>query len=109
MWLLIPCRTRRGSFFSARQGDKTAWMGDELPAGSKTDFLVTLPKQVSLKGIVINVFHNGQKMASSTDHSYVFQASLPGAYRIEVECDVPTFSGFRRKVVWVYSNPIYLR
>jgi hypothetical protein len=98
-----------GFFFSARQGDKTAWMGDQLPAGFKTDFFVTLPEPLGFKDTIINVYHNGQKIFSNTASAYTFQATLPGAYRIEVECEIPTFWGFKKNVVWIYSNPIYLR
>ena len=98
-----------GFFFSARQGDKTAWLGDQLPAGVKTNFLVTLPEHLALKNTVINVFHNGEKIARSKSPSFVFQAASPGSYRIEVEADIPTFWGLRKSTVWIYSNPIYLR
>ena len=98
-----------GFFFEARQGDKTAWMGDQLSAGIKTDFSVTLPAPLGLKNAIINVYHNGQKINSGTGSSYIFQAELPGAYRIEVEVDIPTFWGLNKRVVWIYSNPIYLR
>ncbi len=98
-----------GFFFRARQGDKTAWMGDQLPAGFKTDFFVTLPQPLALKNIVINVYRNGQKIARSIAPAHVFQATLPGAYRIEVEAGIPTFWGSKKSVVWIYSNPIYLR
>ena len=98
-----------GFFFSARQGEKTGWMGDELPAGVNTDFNVTLPAYFGLKNLVINVYHNGQKIASSQGVSYAFQAALPGSYRVEVEVDIPTFWGLKKSVVWIYSNPIYLR
>ena len=98
-----------GFFFWARQGDKIAWMGDQLPAGVKTDFFVTLPQRLGLKNIVINVYHNGQKIARGTAPAYAFQATLPGSYRIEVEVDIPTFWGLNKSIVWIYSNPIYLR
>ena len=98
-----------GFFFRARQGNKAAWMGDQLPAGIKTDFSVTLPERLALKNIVINVYHNGHKISSGIGESYTFQATLPGSYRIEVEVDIPTFWGLKRRVVWIYSNPIYLR
>jgi hypothetical protein len=98
-----------GFFFSARQGDKTAWMGDQLPAGIETTFLVTLPPRLGLKNTVINVYHNGKMIFSNAGTSYTFQAMLPGSYRIEVQCEIPTFLGFKKKVTWIYSNPIYLR
>jgi hypothetical protein len=98
-----------GFFFSAEQGDKAAWMGDQLPSGDKTKFLVTLPSRIGLKNIIINVYHNGQRVQSGTGPAFSFEEHLPGAYRIEVECDIPTFWGFTKKVTWIYSNPIYLR
>jgi len=105
-----PLEDATGFFFSARQGDKTAWMGDELPAGHPTDFTVTLPAHFILKDCVINVYHNGEKYASSADIPlYHFQAALSGSYRIEVEVSIPTFWGFKKRIVWIYTNPIYLR
>ena len=98
-----------GFFFEARQGNKTAWMGDQLPAGVNTVFSVRLPQPLALKNVTINVYYNGKKIASSLASPYTFQATLSGSYRIEVECDIPTFLGFKKRVVWIYSNPIYLR
>ncbi len=98
-----------GFFFSARQGDKVAWMGEELPAGMDTNFFVTLPPRLGLMDVAINVYHNGQLISKGTGASHTFQAKLPGSYRIEVECEIPTFWGQKRNVTWIYSNPIYLR
>ena len=98
-----------GFFFKAQQGSTTAWMGDELGAGLKTDFFISLPKPLSFKEVTIHVFHNGQRIAVSHDTAYSFGATLPGAYRVEVLVNMPTFWGFHKSVVWIYSNPIYLR
>lgn len=98
-----------GFFFSARQGGKVAWMGDQLHAETKTDFLVTLPSTVALNNVSIHVLHNGVEIGRSTSPAYRFQADQAGAYRVEVEAEIPTFWGWGRSVTWIYSNPIYLR
>lgn len=98
-----------GFFFSARQNNRTGWMGDQLLAGVKTYFWVVAPKNLAFKESIINVYHNGKKIAQGTGLSYSFQAMLPGSYRIEVEVNIPTFWGLGKRVIWIYSNPIYLR
>jgi len=98
-----------GFFYSARQGNTTAWMGDELPVGQPTTFTVSLPKNLALKNSIINVYHNGARIYRSSDTAFNFQAKEAGAYRIEVDVDIPTFWGFNKSITWIYSNPIYLR
>jgi len=98
-----------GFFFSAKQGGKTVWMGDTLPAARETEFSVSLPPTVSLKNIMIHVYQNGKEISQSRESPYKFKAKTPGAYRVEVEAEIPTFWGFGREVTWIYSNPIYLR
>jgi len=98
-----------GFFFSATQENKSAWMGDQLPAGIQTHFSVKLPQSANGRKTLLRVFHNGTLISSTVEKEYNFQSSDEGAYRIEVETTVPTFWGSERKVVWIYSNPIYLR
>ncbi|MFI5305179.1 MAG: hypothetical protein ACHQYP_10355, partial [Nitrospiria bacterium] len=98
-----------GFFFSATQENTLAWMGDQLPAGIQTNFSVKLPQSADGRKTLLRVFHNGTLISSTVEKEYNFQSSDEGAYRIEVETTVPTFWGSERNVVWIYSNPIYLR
>ena len=98
-----------GFLFSATQGKKSAWMGDRLPAGRDTSFSIHLPEHPGLKNVVTRVYHDGEEIFTSSDDVSRFQARLPGAYRVEVETEVSGFMGLGKKLVWIYSNPIYLR
>ena len=98
-----------GFFFSARQAGKTGWMGDQLTAGLETDFSVILPQDLGLQNPVIKVYYNGQEYDHSQTQAYTFKATQAGAYRVEVQVDIPTFWGIKKSVIWIYSNPIYLR
>jgi hypothetical protein len=95
-----------GFFFSAKQPGHEAWMGDILPAGA-TDFDVTLPANVRLQTPHINIFRDGVKIGESDASDYKFTAKDAGAYRVEVDGEVPSFWGSQR-VTWIYSNPVYL-
>lgn len=98
-----------GFFFTGRQGDRTAWMGDTLP-GHQTEFTVTAPPAAKeLKNVTIIVYRNGSEIARSAQPQAQFKQSTSGAYRAEVRADIPTFWGIPRTVGWIYSNPIYLK
>ncbi|MBI3592066.1 MAG: PHP domain-containing protein, partial [Nitrospirae bacterium] len=98
-----------GFFFSARQENQTAWMGDQLPSGTQTYFSVRLPPVAAGRTTLIRVLKNGVTLFTSGEREFHFQSSGEGAYRIEVETGIPTFWGSHKNVVWIYSNPIYLR
>jgi hypothetical protein len=98
-----------GFFFSAKQENQTIWMGDQLPSGIQTYFSVTLPPAAAERRTLIHVFKNGEILFTSEEKAFKFHSSGDGAYRIEVESQIPTFFGFNKNVVWIYSNPIYLR
>lgn len=97
-----------GFFFSAREGGRTAWMGDRLPGGGPVDFTVTLPPDILLKAPRIHVYRDGREISSSGESRYNFTASDKGAYRVEVEVETPTFWGSGRRMTWIFSNPIYV-
>ena len=98
-----------GFLFSAKQGDNTFWMGDQLPAGHPTSFSVTLPPTVNFNQSLIHLYRNGEEIMQTTDNKLNYQTVQGGVYRVEVEVKLPTFWGLSRSVVWIYSNPIYLR
>lgn len=98
-----------GFFFSAKQGKETAWMGDQLSAARETTFSVNLPHSVPFKHVLTHLYRNGEEIAQSVEPRFNIQDKIAGAYRAEVEVEIPTFLGMSRDVVWIYSNPIYLR
>lgn len=101
-------RDATGFFFTAMQAGKTAWMGSTLAAGQTTEFTVSLPPSDLAGATIIHVYCNGKEIHSvPAQASYKFKATAVGAYRIEVDYNMPAFWG-SREVPWVYSNPIYL-
>jgi hypothetical protein len=98
-----------GFFFSARQVDQVAWMGDQLKAGIKTFFSIQIPESAPVKKTRIRVLQDGNPIFVTEENGFHFQSATAGAYRVEVETVMPTFWGAQKKVTWIYSNPIYLR
>lgn len=98
-----------GFFFSAKQGNETAWIGDQLSAGRETTFTINLPAAVPFKHFLTHIYRNGVEIAQSAEPKFNIQDNIAGAYRVEVEVEISTFLGRSRNVVWIYSNPVYLR
>jgi hypothetical protein len=95
----LPAPTR-GFRFTAQGLEKTAWMGDEIPAQQGVTFQIKLPKKAEcllLKdGKMVKTWQNRETCTYITTE--------PGVYRVEVY--VP-YAGRRRG--WIFSNPIYVR
>jgi len=95
----LPAPTR-GFHFTAQGMDKTAIMGDELPAKNGVTLQAKIPSEAEIRllkdGVVIKTW---QKNLSCTHIT-----SEPGIYRIEV---YRRYLGKLRG--WIYSNPIYVR
>jgi hypothetical protein len=98
-----------GFLFSAIQGEKIAWMGDQLPAGQPVTFTIHLPQPLEFKRTWIHLYRNGTEIARSEKGSFNFSTLEKGVYRVEVEVEIPALWKPVRKVIWIYSNPIYLR
>ena len=95
----LPASTK--SFrFSAQGRDKTAIMGEEIPAKGGVTLQIHLPEKTECRlikdGEVIQVYKHRQNCTHITTE--------PGVYRVEV---YRWYLG--RKVGWIFSNPIYLR
>jgi hypothetical protein len=88
-----------GFRFQARQGERTAIMGDALPAGSPVTFEVTLPQAGQAR-----LLRDGQVVAAETGDSLRFESAQPGAYRVAVDR-----RAWGRQRAWIFSNPIYVR
>jgi hypothetical protein len=95
----LPASTR-GFTFTAQGLEKTAIMGDEIPAKNGVTLQVKLPSQAEMRllkdGQVIQVWKNKLSGTHITTE--------PGVYRIEV---YRRYLGKLRG--WIYSNPIYVR
>jgi hypothetical protein len=95
----LPASTR-GFTFTGQGLEKTAIMGDEIPARNGVTLQVKLPSQAEMRllkdGQVIQVWKNKLSGTHITTE--------PGVYRIEV---YRRYLGKLRG--WIYSNPIYVR
>ncbi|MHB8483342.1 MAG: hypothetical protein ACYDBV_11515, partial [Nitrospiria bacterium] len=98
-----------GFLFSAKQNGQTVWMGDQLSAGQSATFLVKLPEHHHFKDLTVHLYRNGQEVSNSRNANLAYESKEEGAYRVEVEVEVPAFLWGTRKVTWLYSNPVYLR
>jgi hypothetical protein len=95
----LPAPTR-GFTFTAQGLEKTAIMGDEIPAKNGVTLQAKLPSQAEMRllkdGQVIQIWKN--KLAGT------HITTEPGVYRIEA---YRRYLGKLRG--WIYSNPIYVR
>ncbi|MBK8616590.1 MAG: PHP domain-containing protein [Anaerolineales bacterium] len=95
----LPAPTR-GFHFTAQGMDKTAIMGDEIPAKGGVTLQARIPSEAEIRllkdGVVIKTWKKGLSCAHITTE--------PGVYRIEV---YRRYLGKLRG--WIYSNPIYVR
>ncbi len=95
----LPAPTR-GFHFTAQGMEKTAIMGDEIPAKGGVTLQARLPLDAEIRllkdGVVIHTWKN----KSSCTHI----TTEPGVYRVEA---YRRYLGKLRG--WIYSNPIYVR
>jgi hypothetical protein len=95
----LPAPTR-GFRFTAQGHDKTAIMGDELPAKGGVTLQAKLPSEAEIRllkdGAAIQTLKNSLSCTHITTE--------PGVYRIEA---YRRYLGKLRG--WIYSNPIYVR
>ena len=95
----LPASTR-GFHFTAQGLDKTAIMGDELPAKNGVTLQARLPSEAEIRllkdGNVIQTWKNNLSCTHITTE--------PGVYRVEA---YRRYLGKLRR--WIYSNPIYVR
>jgi hypothetical protein len=92
-----------GFGFWAEKDERRGSMGDTIPS-----FPVTLKVKAPYPfAEEIYIIHNGQKVYHSAQKEISFEASDPGAYRIEVY--LKDRSPLGQEIPWIVSNPIYLR
>lgn len=98
-----------GFNFTALQAGREGWMGDVLSGGQKTDFSVAVPPFPGEGTPRIILYRNGIPLKSTPGFQMIYSDTEPGVYRVEVEVDIPLYMGGKRKVIWIYSNPVFLR
>lgn len=100
-----------GFMFTAKGASDTAWMGDEVRAGSARTYHVDLPEAAQRLGATARLYRDGRRVAQSRpgDRSLTFSSADAGVYRVEVAATRTDLSGRRREIIWIYSNPIYAR
>jgi PHP domain len=74
-------------------------MGAEAELGEGYELSARSPRHAALR-----LFRNGEEIARSAGRGIDFEASEPGAYRVEARLDIKG-----REVTWVLTNPVYLR
>ena len=95
----LPAPTR-GFRFTAQGHDKTAIMGDEIPAKGGVTLQAKLPLEAEIHllkdGVVIQTIKKGMACTHITTE--------PGVYRVEAY-----LRHLGKLRGWIYSNPIYVR
>jgi len=94
----LPAPTR-GFRFSAQGKEKSALMGDELPAEGGVTLQVKAPKRADLR-----LLKDGKVLKAVEGELITHITTEPGVYRVEAYL---RFLG--RKRGWIFSNPIYVR
>ncbi|MGB2764608.1 MAG: PHP domain-containing protein [Candidatus Aminicenantaceae bacterium] len=84
-------------------------MGEMIPMGSTV--LLDSPVRLHIKAPFrfkkeIHLIHNGKVILRSTEENVIYEALLPGTYRVEVY--LRARSPLRKNIPWVVSNPIFL-
>ena len=95
----LPASTR-GFRFTAQGLERTAFMGDELPAKGGVTLQAKLPADAEIRLLKDGVVIQSWKKSASMTHI----TADAGVYRIEA---YRKYLGKLRG--WIYSNPIYLR
>ena len=95
----LPAPTR-GFRFYAQGLEKTAWMGDEIPAKNGVTFQIRLPLRTECR-----LIKDGEVIQTWMERDICSHITTePGVYRVEAY--IP-YRGKRRG--WIFSNPIYVR
>lgn len=89
----------KGFRFLAREGSRTAMMGEEMNLKGPVTLEVHSPHRAHIR-----LLRDGQVVARTWGKGLRFRAHEPGVYRVEA------YRPFLlRKRGWVFTNPIYLR
>ena len=100
-----------GFMFAGERPGQTAWMGDQIAAGPPTTYRVQLPASAASLKPIIRLMRNGSEVTRSApgEAALSWTTSEDGVYRVEVTTRIPTLAGAPREMIWIYSNPIYVR
>ncbi len=81
--------------FEIDNGKKVAGMGDTIELGEKTELVASFPQEG-----LLNVYHDGQSVLEEEGDEILLEIAEPGVYRVEA---------MRNDIVWVLSNPIFVK
>ena len=119
--------TPQGFDFRAEAGGKVLEMGAEVSASAAPELVVTLPSVLGLLAMatppdldlrLLHVDTAGlEKVVAQGKSTLRFKPTAAGAYRAEVYMSPrhlapylgPTPSKYIKRLVWIYSNPIYVK
>ncbi|CAN5354042.1 hypothetical protein BH09PSE1_BH09PSE1_30530 [soil metagenome] len=101
----------RGFDFAALSGSARVEMGAETQVGGPRRFEVTLPRHARRLQASIRLLRNGQVVSTSAPSatSLSYSDARPGVYRVEVLVPAEVVRTSSKDVVWIYSNPVYVR
>jgi len=88
-----------GFSFWAEGEAGTLRMGEEAELGEGYELHARSPRHATLR-----LLRNGDELARNAGRAIDFEASEPGAYRVDARLDLKG-----REVTWVLTNPVYLR
>lgn len=94
----------KGFYAEVQDGEKTYFMGSEIPMKKNLKLIIELPKGMKAP-FQVSVIKDGENYSTSTSTKTVLNLSAPGIYRIEVRVNpkLPIPRG-DRWVPWIYTN-----
>lgn len=90
-------------FWGEKQG-KTKPMGSTFLADSPLTLHIKAPFAFAVESQLI---HNGKSIYHSTEKDFAYEATEPGAYRVEIY--LKERSPLGKNIPWIVSNPIFLK
>jgi len=104
---IAPIGDGRGFRFSARAGEKTAIMGDEITLGREPLYLEAYCPPA--EGVELVLIQDGAIVKRFRDRRFALQVGRPGVYRVEAWVEAPNLPWGTVRRLWLFSNPIYVR
>lgn len=101
----------RGFGFTGERGGSRIDMGDETTAGDPIAFSVAVPDLSRALGAETRLLRDGEVVATSSPGATAFSYvdARPGVYRVEVVVPADAAPQAPADMVWIYSNPVYVR
>jgi hypothetical protein len=103
---LAPADGFLQSISNADESSKSAGPGDTVAFQPEQRLRVKTPPSKEVP--VIRVLRDGREIANVRSTSLNIPIAGPGRYRTEAYLPQPGLTGWHRKTLWIFSNPIYV-